>query len=99
MRWDLEDWRSNAYLLLRKLSETAFYIELYRKLNGKYPEQLGDLSPELLQTLPQDPYSDGILVYRTSGEGYELYSVGRDKVDDGGDSQSVEVLNAPSSIL
>jgi hypothetical protein len=45
---------------------------------------LGELSPEFLPNVPLDPYSLRPIVYRRSVDSFELYSVGRDRIDDGG---------------
>jgi hypothetical protein len=37
-----------------------------------------------LKEVPQDPYSDGDLVYRKTEDGFTLYSLGADFDDDGG---------------
>ena len=42
------------------------------------------LVPDYLAAVPIDPYSGRPLVYRRTGDGYLLYSVGLDGVDDGG---------------
>lgn len=52
----------------------------------------GEARPESLDTiaafypgpLPVDPFSGGPLQYRLEGDGFVLYSVDRDGVDDGG---------------
>ena len=97
--WECRDWLDTRHQLLNKLHETAFYIEMYRNLNGKYPERLSDLSPDLIESPPQDVYSNDALIYQTSGESYELYSVGPNEVDDGGVSASDEVFVRPINDL
>jgi len=41
-------------------------------------------SPKYLQRVPLDPCSNRALVYRPNGTNWVLYSLGPDKVDDGG---------------
>ena len=48
------------------------------------PTALADLVPDYLRAVPLDPYSGERLIYRPSADGYQLYSVGPDGVDDGG---------------
>jgi hypothetical protein len=48
------------------------------------PDSLAALVPKYLARLPRDPYGDGPLVYRRTAEGYLLYSVGKNRRDDGG---------------
>ncbi len=61
-------------------------IEAVKLRTGAYPATLGDLSPDYLPELPKDPFSGEDFRYRvdTDAGTYLLYSVGPDKVDDGG---------------
>lgn len=57
----------------------------YKVAEGDFPESLDDLvSSGYLKGLPQDPYSDGPLIYRKAEDGFILYSVGANFKDDGG---------------
>jgi len=68
-------------------AQLVLAIELYRHEHGEYPAGLDALLvPEQLDTLPTDPYTDQPFVYRLADDGYWLYSVGRNRVDDNGDS-------------
>ena len=62
-------------------------IERFRLAEGDLPEELNDLVPTYLSDLPVDPASPSgePLCYLRDGEGYKIYSRGRDRVDDGGD--------------
>jgi hypothetical protein len=51
---------------------------------GNRPENLSLLVPKYLQRLPSDPFSGNPLVYRPAGTNWLLYSLGPDRVDDGG---------------
>lgn len=54
----------------------------YHQNSGRYPQSLQELvGAGYLQSLPMDPYSDGPLVYRVTEDGFTLYSVGEDFVD------------------
>ncbi|PKL77456.1 MAG: hypothetical protein CVV27_05395 [Candidatus Melainabacteria bacterium HGW-Melainabacteria-1] len=53
--------------------------------HNTYPEQLDALVPELLPVLPQDPYTGQPFRYRRSGADFQLYSLGENQKDDGGD--------------
>jgi hypothetical protein len=47
-----------------------------------------------MRYLPQDPYSDSILVYRIVGDDFKLYSLGEDFEDNNGDAvKEVGILN------
>jgi hypothetical protein len=62
-------------------------LELYRRQHGQWPERLQEMTPEILQEVPVDPFtpqSTEPLVYRRTLDGYVLYSRGLDGTDDGG---------------
>lgn len=73
---------------------TGLLLELHRAEHGAYPRSLADLAvADVAIALPPDPYApDRPLGYRppdpaegpSSLGGYTLYSVGADRVDDGG---------------
>ncbi|MHC4554452.1 MAG: hypothetical protein ACYSUS_04015 [Planctomycetota bacterium] len=60
-------------------------ITQYQKEHGRFPDSLDVLVDKgLLNEVPIDPYSDKALVYRTTHDGFTLYSVGYNFIDDGG---------------
>jgi len=60
-------------------------IHRYRAEKGSYPERLEELvSAGVLVSLPEDPFGQGPLTYRRTGDGFVLYSWGQNLVDDGG---------------
>jgi len=60
-------------------------LQAYRADNGHYPDTLPSLAPRYVQRAPLDPFDPATpLRYRRDGDGYVLYSVGPDGVDDGG---------------
>jgi Bacterial type II secretion system protein G. len=59
-------------------------LRTYRCDQGKAPVNLTQLVPKYLQSLPKDPFSSNPLVYRPAGTNWVLYSLGPDRVDDGG---------------
>ncbi|HUU86100.1 MAG TPA: hypothetical protein VM243_21595 [Phycisphaerae bacterium] len=59
-------------------------LSAYRHDHGEYPASLDELVDEYLDRMPLDPYVDEPLHYRRDGEGFVLYSVGSNQVDDGG---------------
>jgi hypothetical protein len=62
----------------------ACAVERYRLSHAKLPDSLTALVPEYMAQVPIDPF-DGLPVrYRASGQGYVLYSVGPDLVDNQG---------------
>ncbi len=64
--------------------KVAFALAAYHHDNGRYPEQLSDLTPKYLDAIPQDLFALKPLNYSRDGEGYLLYSVGLNRLDDGG---------------
>jgi hypothetical protein len=64
---------------LRLLNQTKIDILQYRLATGKYPTSLVVLGPK-----PIDPFDKGPLRYRQTSNGFILYSIGRNRVDDGG---------------
>jgi hypothetical protein len=80
------------------LDETGLCLELFQKTQGRYPASLSELVPEFLQMVPQDPLSKTgqSLIYRLQNEAYTLYSIGSNRVDDGGDQWQDEVFKRPA---
>ncbi len=71
------------------LSSLALALAAYHADHGKYPEQLSELAPKYIATIPRDPFNDDPLHYTRQPKGFLLYSVGRNEKDDGGrDSDS-----------
>ncbi|HEX4588374.1 MAG TPA: hypothetical protein VH120_00470 [Gemmataceae bacterium] len=64
----------------------AFVLAAYHADNGRYPPKLDDLAPNYLTAVPGDLFSGRPLIYRPTKNGYLLYSVGPNGVDDGGRS-------------
>lgn len=72
-----------------RLSGEAFISVLavfaYKAQEGRLPESLTQVvDAGLLKSVPMDPYSGGPLTYRVTADGFTLYSVGEDFVDNGG---------------
>jgi hypothetical protein len=72
----------HAYVTARlRILLAALLVEGRRKATGAYPARLTGLAPaEHLA----DPFSNDMLVYRSAGTRYTLYSVGPNGKDDGG---------------
>lgn len=64
--------------------DAALALAAFKEEHGDYPENLGELVPDFLDEVPQDIFADNALVYRPSENGYTLYSIGPDVVDQGG---------------
>ena len=78
-------------------AETALAIERYRLVHqNQLPEKLSDLVPAFLPEVPSDPFNGKLLRYQKLSTGYEVYSVGPNRVDDHG-VKSTKV-NGPDDI-
>jgi hypothetical protein len=66
--------------------QAALAVERYRLGTGStLPDSLGQLVPKYLAAVPDDPYDGKPLRYKNlSPKGYVAYSIGRNRVDDGG---------------
>jgi hypothetical protein len=62
----------------------AFALAAYEREQGHYPKKLNDLAPKYLAKVPLDLFSGKPLIYRTSKNGYLLFSVGPNGRDDQG---------------
>lgn len=62
-------------------------VEIYKARHGTPPAALSNLLPDILPSLPQDPWNPDGFVYRVdpgAKVGYVLYAKGADQTDDGG---------------
>lgn len=64
--------------------DVAIALARYKADTGAYPAALTELAPKYLPTVPDDLFNGKPLTYRLEGNGYLLYSVGVNEVDDGG---------------
>jgi hypothetical protein len=77
--------RFAAFEARRRAALVSVAVERYRRGHqGRLPENLAALVPEFLQQVPMDPFDGQPLRFRTLSKGYVIYSVGRDRHDDGG---------------
>lgn len=63
---------------------TALAVERHRLGRGRLPDALGQLVPDYLAAVPEDPFDGRPLRYRRTDRGFVVYSVGEDGRDDGG---------------
>ena len=69
------------------LARTIMAIRLYTlRHDGRPPGSLDDLEDMLDPSAMVDPFSGARLIYHVDGNGWVLYSVGLDLVDDGGEN-------------
>jgi hypothetical protein len=78
-----------------KLALTALAIEQFRDEQGHVPEKIEELQPKFLEEVPEDPFDGEPVRYRRLQKGYVLYSVGRDRQDNGG--KEIPAGKAPSN--
>ena len=62
----------------------ALALKRYKQAHGQYPDQLQQIISAEMNALPRDPFSGELFHYKKEGEGFLLYSVGPNYVDDGG---------------
>jgi hypothetical protein len=62
----------------------ALAVIRYQRQHGRWPDSLDDLVANYLERVPIDPYDGQPLRYRLQDEGFVIYSVGVNGVDDGG---------------
>ncbi|MHC4788789.1 MAG: hypothetical protein ACYS8K_06230, partial [Planctomycetota bacterium] len=70
-----------------RVADAALAVEQWRVRHGEWPDSLGQLVPEVLEAVPQDPFAEGEIRYVRTPDGALLYSVGPDGRDNGGTSQ------------
>jgi hypothetical protein len=68
----------------RALVRLAVAATAFKAKHGKYPEKLAGLVPDFLAEVPPDPYDGRPIRLRPEDGGLVLYSIGRDRKDDGG---------------
>ena len=80
-----EDRRNSELQILRLM----IALELEKRNVGNYPEKLSELAPNWLQEIPTDPFSRGSeYAYKLTKDGYLLYSIGPNKIDENGSSKN-----------
>jgi len=66
-----------------RATRLSLAVAMFQGRNARLPEKLSDLSPDPLESIPQDPLSGSPFVYRAHEDTFLLYSIGTDGVDDG----------------
>lgn len=70
--------------MMFELTRLTFALAAYRVDHGAYPLHLADLKPKYVPEIPKDIFNDAEPHYRQDGNGFLLYSVGKNGKDDGG---------------
>ncbi len=76
--WKLDQARRDA-------CAAAIAAELYHRANNKWPESAADLAPLCDGKAPQDPWNEKPIMMETDANGFRMWSVGKNGVDDHGD--------------
>ena len=76
--WKLDQARRDA-------CAAAIAAELYHRANKKWPESAADLAPLCDGKTPQDPWNGKPIMMETDTNGFRMWSVGKNGVDDHGD--------------
>ncbi len=71
-------------------------LAVYRAEHGSYPESIDQLVPAVLERLPVEVFSGKPFVYKRSADGFLLYGVGVNGVDEGGSNERYRVLKGQS---
>ena len=66
------------------LLQLGILVEEYKTRDGSYPATLDAIAEEIGGSVPVDTFTGEGYRYRPSGDGFLLYSVGRNCTDDGG---------------
>jgi hypothetical protein len=80
---------------LVRVAQTAIAVERYRLKHGDPPTQLDAVVPEFLDDLPADPHHGEALVYELQADGFTVYALGANGVDDGGNMHNGDDLKGP----
>ena len=78
LNWKLDQARRDA-------CAAAIAAELYHRANKKGPESAADLAPLCDGKAPQDPWNGKPIMMETDANGFRMWSVGKNGVDDHGD--------------
>ena len=66
------------------VARVALAVRRYQLHHGRLPEKLEDVAPTFIDAVPIDPFDGKPLRYKKLDEGFVVYSVGENGVDDGG---------------
>jgi hypothetical protein len=91
LRFEREDMRHVGGSAVLRMTETtariraaraALAVEQHRLKYGTLPERLEETADEFPPAILEDPFTGGPLRYLRSGDGFIVYSVGKDQMDD-----------------
>jgi hypothetical protein len=67
-----------------ELAQVALAAARFHNAHGQWPENLKELTPQFLDSVPADPFDGAPLRYRLLNKGCIIYSIDSDGHDDGG---------------
>lgn len=73
-----------------RAEQIGFALAAFQRGHFEYPETLAALVPDVMQTIPADPWTGDAFIYHRTEDGFVLYSVGPNQRDDGGGLTSFE---------
>ena len=104
---DIKPNRKREYLKLladRRGSQILVALRQYKNKNGNWPEKLAEIKPFLIdEDILIDPQNKGSFVYKLKDNGFILYSIGLNKIDENGqkkdpaDDRQIWPLQAPQT--
>jgi hypothetical protein len=87
-------------LACSRIIQTVLAVERHRLAHqNKLPDRLSELMRELLPSVPMDPFNGRKLEYKKLPVGYVIYSVGRNRMDDGGVKKTSNKPDGPDDIV
>lgn len=88
--------RIDATQARRNLAITAIALATYHAEHDAYPTTLDAIHSA---KTAEDPFAAAPLIYRAVGDGYVLYSVGPNGIDDGGTPSGGQQPKGPDDIV
>ncbi|MCC9606627.1 hypothetical protein LOC68_16915 [Blastopirellula sp. JC732] len=85
-------WAEERLNLQMQMTRVAVALEKYKLEKGDYPDTLAPLENRIDPALLKDPYSPAQLRYQKRPPGFLVYSVSRDRIDNGGNSHDGEIV-------
>jgi hypothetical protein len=73
-RFYLVNWKTRRVLL--ESCRLALALRLYKDLHGDWPQRLDQLVPEILASVPPDPFSSQRFLYQHASNSWAFWSVG-----------------------
>ncbi|MHC4568474.1 MAG: hypothetical protein ACYTE3_22265, partial [Planctomycetota bacterium] len=81
-------WTYSNNLALRRAFHLLIALRRHRNAHGHWPDSLEAIRSEVSGEIFVDPISKHDFVYKTTGDGFTLYSRGYNKIDEGGESRT-----------